>query len=168
MNVWIGGIPDFESGTLLNDLAALLGIESKWVVKVVGRSVALPFLDVREGVVIYTQGPKFEPPAFTSNFNLTAEAKRVAEASSVLADRLRIELGTNFFSVNVAPMLGGPASPTNRASSPSDQREEPVPEDTMLITVGVKPLSALLNEQATLRKQPFNMLAPTLPAPIAK
>jgi hypothetical protein len=139
IKVWVQTVPDFESNRLTVSLTGLFRAVG-WQASEVGPlQTGVSSLGISEGVRILIRYPydKFPPPP-------DAARDRLWDAAQLLVKRLQMDsaLGSNFFSVHwgflTFPSPNGVITLLPRAE---------VPDDTMLILVGMKPISALLSEK---------------------
>jgi hypothetical protein len=127
VKVWIQTVPDFESERLTVSLAGLFRAVNWSAVKVGSEDTGIGMLAIMEGVrILVKQQPQ----------------ETLAQAADLLWKRLQMELGTNFFSVHVEPL---PPPLEGAQFIPPDMSR--LPSDTLLIVVGMKPISALLSEK---------------------
>jgi hypothetical protein len=113
-----------------------------WPAREVGPSeTGVSQLGILEGVSILLRYPwaTFMPPP-------DAPPDKLSQAAEMLVKRLQMELGENFFSVHSEFLtLPPPAGASADVKSPPPRAK--VPDDTMLILVGMKPISALISEK---------------------
>jgi hypothetical protein len=143
--VWVQqAVPDFEISRLTVSLMGLFRAV-KWTSSIVGPAeTGVGPLAILEGIRVLVRYPydKFPPPQ-------NSLPDKLSDAAALLVKRLQQELGDNFFSVHweylTLPMPNGVPSP------PSSAR---VPDDTMLVLVGMKPISALISEKNAKARSP--------------
>lgn len=136
--VWVQTVPDFESERLTVSLMGLFRAVH-WNASAVGPSeTGIGMLAIEDGVRIVVKYPydKFPPPA-------GAPPNKLLNAADLFWKRLKMELGDNFFSVHIE-YLSLPMPDGKRAPSPEAEK---LPDDTMLILVGMKPVPALISEK---------------------
>jgi hypothetical protein len=145
--VWVQTVPDFESTRLTVSLFGLFRAVS-WIAQEVGPSeTGVSPLGISEGVKILLRYPysSFPPPPDAPPDKLLAAAKS-------LVKRLQITLGDNFFSIHdeftTIPMPTFPGVDTSYIPPiPPIPPSAKVPDDTLLILVGMKPIGALISEK---------------------
>jgi hypothetical protein len=141
IKVWIQTVPDFEASRLTVSLDGLFRAVG-WNVSTVSQAeTGVGPLAIMEGVTVLLRYPyeKFPPPE-------NAPPDKLWNAAQQLAKRLQMDsaLGSNFFSIHWE-FLAFPAPNGVIVSSPPPRAK--VPDDTLLVLVGMKPISALLSEK---------------------
>jgi hypothetical protein len=148
-------LPESEPQTLALHIGELLNRFSGWRVDMRPFG-SLPVLRyISEGIVIFAH-EIFDMNPHTGAVNMKTRdenTKKLDDASKILLDRIQAQLGNNFFSAHIEHSIGGQFSPI-RQPVPGGSHAESLPKDVILITVGVKPISALLSEQRALRSTP--------------
>jgi hypothetical protein len=139
--VWVQTVPDFEASRLTVSLTGLF-ISVGWNPSTVGPAeTGVGPLAIREGVTVLVKYPydKFPPPENTS-------PDKFWSAANLLVKRLQMDsaLGSNFFSVHSEFLTIPPPSGVDAPTPPPRAR---VPDDTILILVGLKPIGALISEK---------------------
>jgi hypothetical protein len=129
VKVWVQTVPDFESERLTVSLTGLFRAVNWSAVKVGPEDTGIGMLAIMEGVrILVKQQPQ----------------ETLAQAADLLWKRLQMELGANFFSVHVEPL----PPPLNGTQFIPPEMSR-LPTDTLLILVGMKPISSLLSEKNT-------------------
>lgn len=135
--VWLQTVPDFEANRLSVSLVGLFNAVKWQVAEVTQSQTTVPPLGIFAGITIFVRYPYDEFPQPEG-----AAPDRLKNAADSLVKRLQLSLGNNFFSVHAEyltlPPLNGVPMPPARAK---------VPDDTMLILVGIKPIGALVSEK---------------------
>lgn len=141
--VWVQTVPDFESTRLTVSLFGLFRAIN-WIAQEVGPSeTGVSPLGISEGVRILLRYPYSSfPPA------PDAPPDKLSAAAKLLVKRLQIALGNNFFSIHDEFTTIPVPKPSGVTSHlPPIPPSAKVPDDTLLILVGMKPISALISEK---------------------
>jgi hypothetical protein len=140
--VWVQSVPDFEASRLTVSLNGLFDAVG-WNVSTVGPAeTGVGPLAIMEGVTVLFRysHDTFPPPE-------NASPDRLQSAAEVLVKRLQMDsaLGSNFFSIHWEFLTIPPPKGGVQVTMPPPRAK--VPNDTMLVLVGLKPIGALISEK---------------------